>query len=638
MKTLTVRRQGQHITELQLENDREYFAGRSLDCDIVLDGKKGISRQHLKIYQEQGVWVVELLSKVGDLLLGKDTMTTLRLEKNCTFSVPPFEFEFTVSEDPAVEQPARDLTVHNSSPAHLDATVAATAQLIPYLKMTYGSGQSEILKLEGRLWVAGRDGTCEINLRNDHASRRHFEIVQTQEGFFISDLGSANGTLLNEEPLPANEPYQLASGDVIRVSDTRIQFEIHDLQFQNRVSQALPVHMPAPFPSPMPLGLPAPYFPQGNGPGAIKVSSSPSWRNINLETLKSIDYKKYKVRIAIGALLVVILYGLIFDGSEPVKIEEKDQASQSVTFESLSPQQKQAVKDSFNLAKTLYVQNKYQLCLAEIKKLHEIVPAYDNSREIENYCASGAQMVSKMIEDETRKQEAAEIQRVVQSIVDDCRQQMNDKTTLEELDNCLAPAVERDPENAQIQQLKQIVQDRMEEKARMAQAAQDLERRRRIGQGLLRQAQLYHKKGELAQAVNHYEKFIDGDYPSNSADKSQAQRDLASLRKELSSKVAEMLQSCKDNIQKMQFREAYSLCSNVVKQDPSNSEAEALKAQALNDLNRELKSSYQDSVLEESMGNVDTAKGKWKQIMEKAIPGSDYYNKAKRNLQKYGGG
>jgi hypothetical protein len=45
---------------------------------------------------------------------------------------------------------------------------------------------------------------------------------------------------------------------------------------------------------------------------------------------------------------------------------------------------------------------------------------------------------------------------------------------------------------------------------------------------------------------------------------------------------------------------------------------------------------YTDSVLEENLGNIESAKDRWRKILEISYTGSDYYRKAKSKLSKYG--
>jgi hypothetical protein len=49
-----------------------------------------------------------------------------------------------------------------------------------------------------------------------------------------------------------------------------------------------------------------------------------------------------------------------------------------------------------------------------------------------------------------------------------------------------------------------------------------------------------------------------------------------------------------------------------------------------------MKALYSDSVLEENLGNIESAKVKWKEILENDIDTGDYYKKAKSKMKKYG--
>jgi pSer/pThr/pTyr-binding forkhead associated (FHA) protein len=47
----------------------------------------------------------------------------------------------------------------------------------------------------------GRDPECEICLDNAGISRHHARIERTPGGYMVEDLGSANGTFLNDQPV-----------------------------------------------------------------------------------------------------------------------------------------------------------------------------------------------------------------------------------------------------------------------------------------------------------------------------------------------------------------------------------------------------------------------------------------------------
>ena len=68
-----------------------------------------------------------------------------------------------------------------------------------------------------------------------------------------------------------------------------------------------------------------------------------------------------------------------------------------------------------------------------------------------------------------------------------------------------------------------------------------------------------------------------------------------------------------------------------------NGAGKSTTLEMLQGLRREMKSLYEDSVLEESMGNVDAAKEKWNNILKSDLPSDEYTTKAKMKLQKYNG-
>lgn len=56
-------------------------------------------------------------------------------------------------------------------------------------------------------------------------SKQHLFIEKCGDGFFITDLDSTNGVLVNGEKIPASEPVQLKAGDIIKIGEERYCFE-----------------------------------------------------------------------------------------------------------------------------------------------------------------------------------------------------------------------------------------------------------------------------------------------------------------------------------------------------------------------------------------------------------------------------
>ena len=94
----------------------------------------------------------------------------------------------------------------------------------PRLVVESGAGLAagEEVTLEGGLTI-GRAGGSDLRLDDEFASHTHARIVRRGQYFFITDLGSTNGTFLNDRRI--EDDAQLRVRDVIRLGDTRLRYE-----------------------------------------------------------------------------------------------------------------------------------------------------------------------------------------------------------------------------------------------------------------------------------------------------------------------------------------------------------------------------------------------------------------------------
>lgn len=84
-------------------------------------------------------------------------------------------------------------------------------------------------ELNGKRFAVGPDGlrlgrssSNDINIKDEKLSRNHCLFEQSGEtGIMVTDLASANGTILNGEEIASN-PVELKAGDVLEVGDTVI--------------------------------------------------------------------------------------------------------------------------------------------------------------------------------------------------------------------------------------------------------------------------------------------------------------------------------------------------------------------------------------------------------------------------------
>jgi pSer/pThr/pTyr-binding forkhead associated (FHA) protein len=64
----------------------------------------------------------------------------------------------------------------------------------------------------------GRAPECELRLDDTYASQQHARLFAKNNSWFVEDLGSTNGTFVNEQKLAS--PAMLQPGDKVRVGQT----------------------------------------------------------------------------------------------------------------------------------------------------------------------------------------------------------------------------------------------------------------------------------------------------------------------------------------------------------------------------------------------------------------------------------
>ena len=90
------------------------------------------------------------------------------------------------------------------------------------LRITKGKQQGLTLPLGDALKI-GRAADCQLVLDDDYVSTRHAQIVRTDDGYMVEDLGSTNGTYVNNERVTSATPFTTA--DTLRIGRTLMVVE-----------------------------------------------------------------------------------------------------------------------------------------------------------------------------------------------------------------------------------------------------------------------------------------------------------------------------------------------------------------------------------------------------------------------------
>lgn len=77
-------------------------------------------------------------------------------------------------------------------------------------------------ELTGEVLVLGRDEACQIAMPEPNVSRRHAQLTYSGAEYFLEDLGSTNGTYINDCQIHGKVP--LKDGDYIRCGNVIFRF------------------------------------------------------------------------------------------------------------------------------------------------------------------------------------------------------------------------------------------------------------------------------------------------------------------------------------------------------------------------------------------------------------------------------
>jgi DNA-binding CsgD family transcriptional regulator len=115
---------------------------------------------------------------------------------------------------------------HTSSPAELQARLAAERAEAPFLELRDGEGTQHLVTLSGDRLTVGRSPASGLALPWDAQVSRSHTSIECIDGVWtvLDDGRSTNGTYINEERV--NGRRTLRHLDVIRVGATRLRF--HD--------------------------------------------------------------------------------------------------------------------------------------------------------------------------------------------------------------------------------------------------------------------------------------------------------------------------------------------------------------------------------------------------------------------------
>ena len=503
----------------------------------------------------------------------------------------------------------------------------------------------------------GRDpNKCQIVLDDPESSQVHAVIRRKGSHCELEDLGSTNGIILNGSRV--NQGL-LSHGDKFSIGSTSFQFVVKSEFIHGEKSRLMPIESVEEVEveevveeevdvltneTSGQLSLEAPDAPYSGSPQSKSLFSK--------EILRDPEKRK---KILIYVLVAVALWVFLDEGSTekkktvPKERPKKDRKLVKDRKENESTKTKKSSKRDYNnLPKDLknYVQTNYELAKIEIleygnfdsglqylDKINEYVDEFQQSKSLTITAKEELKKFEEVEKEKKRKQEEEERKIRVGSFLKKANEAFDNKQT-ELVQSLLNKVAEIDPENLEGSQLKLQLDVFIKEKERKAiELAQKKGRRERLVNELKPGKTLYLKE-EWYQAIIKLESFLE--IKDNDDDLiSETTKILKESRSNLQNQIFPLLSKARSLDEGKDYKGAYETYKEILKIDPSNTEAIFKMDKVKGGIEKQAKRIYREAIIDESLNYLKKAKEKFQEVQQITPADSSYHKRATNKLEKY---
>ncbi|HBQ21733.1 MAG: hypothetical protein A2Z91_03170 [Deltaproteobacteria bacterium GWA2_38_16] len=626
--------------------------GRGKDNEFMIE-EPHISRHHAQIEFKEGKWFLLKMTKTGKLIYDGKNIEKQELTLPTSFEIPPYAFTVEVAQEEKIEVSISKKTELKSEPRTEPSTeidekeiFTPTSQSFPLTleenedkikeetKITShiqakiiilkGTSTYQSYDLLGKEITLGRDNACDIALDDPKISREHAKIFLKGNTYYLKDCGSTNGTFLNHHPITAETP--ITSSDQIQLGDCILQFAVCDENLYALASRSSALS-----PDATQSGIYPPSW-EAQVPSYSKPPQS--------------FLKRFRIFFALGTIGLLII---AYFGMEPAKPPPTRQTAQELPtkvtppteapdeLSKLSQVDQEYILAKLKEAKDFYKNRSYRKAQLALQEALKIAPQYKAALDLNTVIQETLEKQSQ----ENQKQEAVLEEKKLEEDVkyhlsvalDYFNRQQWDKA-IQEYDKIL----ELKPEHEEAQAKRQIAQDKLEQKTQKKEVlpppVSAQKQNNKKAETLLAQGSTLSQQNKPLQALEMWRKVLklEGIDPQYYV---KAEQFINFTKDQLQKKYSPLLTEVSVLIESKDHLKAKEILETILKEYPSHPEAQALLDKVLFSLHGIAKQQYTEAIIDENIGRIDSAREKFKWIIER-IPASDeYHRKAQNKLKKY---
>ena len=485
----------------------------------------------------------------------------------------------------------------------------------------------------------GRDpAKCQIVLNDPEVSSQHAVIKKNNVELTIEDLGSSNGTILNGNRIKKSN---LIAGDEFVIGGVTFTVRYQSEFLSEESSNVMPVDA----------------YQTVEVEEVVEVESDDIQEEASIDNLggftdtgpkeKSIIkqiQKDPEMRKKALYALVLLVAAWVFLGepdkpapppkASPSSVVKKEKPKEKTKGKKISEEERQALSARYEIGKNHANNGRYREALEELNKVAAVDPNFTDS--LPSLIALSKEGLSKLEEVEKKriaeeqaaikKKQIAELIKKAQEYTKDRRVELATETFNE--------IAKIDPENMEVPKLKMELEDWQKEKLRkeVEEASKKKAREDKI-EKLKPSKNLYVQK-EWFKAISKLEDFLKIKDMDEDLTK-EATEMLRVSREEINNSVAPLQGKAKSLLEGQDLKGAYEIYQQILKIEPSNSEALNQVVDIKEQLTAKARKIYREAIISESLSLFQDAKEKFQEVQQISPVDSDYYKKASDKLKDY---
>ncbi len=476
----------------------------------------------------------------------------------------------------------------------------------------------------------GRDPKkCQIVLDDPEVSTIHAVLRKNNIDITLEDLNSSNGTILNGERI--NKAH-LSTGDEFVIGSTSFSLETRSDLLDAESDRLMPVES-----GQMIETEEIEEEMVDVGEGDVDFNSEAPPEKSFLKRIWKDPVKRKKLIIV--STVLILGYVLLSPSEETVpvakapevKLEPKDKNAKPKI--QLSKELEQKRNMSYELGVSFFEQNKYFEALKEFQTVMEIDPEYKKVTTYFDQTKAGLKRLEELEAQKRAEEERLKNKRQIEELLVKAREAVKERQ-ITVAESYFSQIAEKDPENIEVQQLKMELEAWQKEEERIALEKASKEAARKAMVDALNPGKTYYLKKEWYKAILKLEEYLrrkgtDEDLVKESSDM------LSDSKNQLAADLGPLIGKARSLKEGQDLRSAYEAFLEILKIEPTNSEALNEVDDIRSSLDTRSKRIYREAIIAESLSLFSDAKEKFQEVQQISPTDSEYYKKASDKLKNY---